>query len=136
MRLCDASMIAHLFLGHLSHRSRPCHVMIVVDDCCSHALCRTQFGKSALALVVESAGSWEVKHQLVRMLLDAGAEDSALDRSLIAAARAKNVDDVKELLAAGANKDAKAEVRSCGVESVVVDRFIRRTTQREKVHGW
>ena len=54
------------------------------------------------------------------MLLDAGAEDSALDRSLIAAARAKNVDDVKELLAAGANKDAKAEVRSCGVESVVL----------------
>ena len=93
--------------------------MIVVDDCCSHALCRTQIGKSALALVVESAGCWEVKHHIVRMLLDAGAEDSALDRSLIAAARAKNADDVKWLLAAGANKDAKAEVRSCSVESAI-----------------
>ena len=104
--------------------------------CCPHALCRTQDGKSALALVVESTGSWEVKHQLVRMLLDAGAVDSALDRSLIAAARAKNADDVKELLVAGANKDTKSEVRCCGIESVIVDRFIRRTTQREKVHGW
>ena len=54
----------------------------------------------------------------VRMLLDAGAkDDSALARSLIAAVSAKNMDDVKWLLDAGANKDAKSEVRSCGAPS-------------------
>ena len=105
--------------------------------CCPHAFYRMQDGKSALALVVESAGSWEEKRQIVRMLVDAGAVDnSALGGSLIAAVRAKNADDMKWLLAAGANKDAKAEVRSCSTESAIVDGFVRRTIQREKVHGW
>ena len=104
--------------------------------CCPHAFYRMQDGKSALALVVESAGSWEEKRQIVRILLDAGAVDnSALGGSLIAAVRAKNADDMKWLLAAGANKDAKAEVRSCGTESAVVGRFVRRTIQRDKGYG-
>ena len=105
--------------------------------CCPYVLCRTQDGKSALVLVVESAGSWEVKRQIVRMLVDAGAVDnSALGSSLIAAVRAKNVDDMKWLLDAGVNKNAKAEVRSCSAESVIVDGFVRRTIQIEKVPGW
>ena len=87
--------------------------------CCLRAFYRTQDGKSALALVVESSGSWKEKRQIVRMLVDAGAVgNSALGDSLIAAVRAKNVDDMKWLLAAGANKDAKAEVRSRGVDSI------------------
>ena len=92
-----------------------------------------QDGKSALALVVESAGSWEEKRQIVRILLDAGAVDnSALGGSLIAAVRAKNADDMKWLLAVGANKDAKAEVRSRGVESAVVDRFVRLPSKEKR----
>ena len=43
-------------------------------------------------------------------LLKMGAKTSAMDPLLIAAVRAKNVDDVKWFLDLSANKDAKDEV--------------------------
>ena len=90
------------------------HIVTVITHPHHHDGYRTQDGKSALALAL-ALDSGDEKRQLVRMLLDAGAEDeSALARSLIAAVSAKNVDDVKWLLDAGASKDAKSEVRSYG----------------------
>ena len=70
--------------------------------------------------MVDAANSRDLTK--VTELLNMGARSSAMDALMIAAVRAEKVDEVKWLLGAHANKDAKAEVRSSGAEITLPDR--------------
>ena len=70
--------------------------------------------------MVDAANSRDLTK--VTELLNMGARSSAMDALMIAAVRAEKVDEVKWLLGAHANKDAKAEVRSYGAEITIPGR--------------